>query len=205
MLKVFHAASCAFSRCLSYDDGSWLCRGTQSSSNSGAGLVLQLKGFAHAASERRQEYAPAWRKFSRTYFSNQFCGTRCYWMSKCAVLAFVFLHISAETDEFGIHLDVCGCVKKKKKRTELWSKNWSRPGILLLPPIFFSLMFLIFVPVSTVCLWCLSMLFLIEAYRLVGILFFPPPSSFSECENGVARYCICQCYTYHTCVLCVED
>lgn len=42
-------------------------------------------------------------------------------MSKCAVLAFVFLHISAETDKLGIHLDVGGCVKKKK--TELWSKN----------------------------------------------------------------------------------
>lgn len=70
-------------------------------------------------------------------------------MSKCAVLAFVFLHSSAGTDEFDIHLDVDGCVKKKK---ELWSKNLSHPGILLLPPIFFSLMFLIFVPVSTVCL-----------------------------------------------------
>lgn len=35
-------------------------------------------------------------------------------MSKCAVLAFVFLHISAETDKLGIHLDVGGCVKKKK-------------------------------------------------------------------------------------------
>lgn len=46
-----------------------------------------------------QEYAPAYRKFSRAYFSNRFPGTECYLMRKCAVLVFVFLHSSAGTDK----------------------------------------------------------------------------------------------------------
>lgn len=62
-------------------------------------------------------------------------------MSKCAVLAFVFLHISAETDEFGIHLDVCGCVKKKKKELSFGAKIDHVLGFFCYLPYSFLLCF----------------------------------------------------------------